>query len=444
MPDPFAPYGRLYSALAPLCLVFSFGRPFAVGKGLNVDVESFGSVWDMAATPAGAPARVAVFLLLSMFGCLLAAAVWPRVPALPVINAIAATIIGALLVTRPRTGQPPPDLSGLGRGQLIVAAGIVIVSIVYIGHLVTDRRRARPGGRRDEPGPRGEGQVAMSVDTNPDPRPASRTPTMRRLGVVAAARSADGLGIAVGRYVDRVAGAAEASWCAYRRAVWLFDHRRPRGGQAAAMLHLAATRCDQATAKLREPLAVLLTAVVSYAAVSAGFVLLEPWWPWWSAPVTCGVLVGSFALLVAAMTWLLRRGERRQRRLVPATQPADGDLDPPGSLGRVGQEISHIYDHVSRAKAALGPALAALPNPDHDAPASARGRRHHDAAALLRDADDALATVADSLDRYQLDLSIGAAGTAQPAASASDHPDTGPPTHNIMRGAQPTDTGAER
>jgi hypothetical protein len=157
--------------------------PFAVGgAGINAEVESFGSVWDMASTPAGTPARIAVYLLLLMVGCLLAPTVWPHVLALPVINGIAAKIVGALLVTRPRTGEPPPDLSAIGKGQLVVAVGITLVSAIHIGHLVSQRRRAALVAEAMNHASR-QGHSAMSADTGWGPQPAGRSRALPRFAV---------------------------------------------------------------------------------------------------------------------------------------------------------------------------------------------------------------------------------------------------------------------
>lgn len=145
--ERFARYGLLCAALAPLCLGLSFLPPFAVGgTGINATVESFGSVWDMAGTPGGGPARAAVVLVVILFGGLLAITVWPDMPPLPVINAICAVTIGALLWTRPATGEPPPSLSPAGQAQLAVAVGVVVVSVIHLTHLYLHYRRPAPRG----------------------------------------------------------------------------------------------------------------------------------------------------------------------------------------------------------------------------------------------------------------------------------------------------------
>jgi hypothetical protein len=130
--EPIERWGRLYAALAPTCITLSFLPPFGVGgTGVNAEVESFGSVWDMAGTPAGTPARYAAFLILVMWGGLLAAAVWPTLLALPAVNAGCAAIIGLVLWARPRTGSPPPNLSPVGKAQMLVAVGVVVVSAIH-------------------------------------------------------------------------------------------------------------------------------------------------------------------------------------------------------------------------------------------------------------------------------------------------------------------------
>lgn len=160
--EPYARYGRLYAALAPTSIVLSFLPPFAVGgPGLNARTESFGTVWDMASTPGGDPARAAMVLLAALFCCLLAAAVWPAVAALPVVNGVCASAVGVLLWTRPATGNPPPDLSAVGKAHLTVAAAIVATSVIHLSHLLHHHRR----GHTPPPPPDGAGHP-RGPDTN--------------------------------------------------------------------------------------------------------------------------------------------------------------------------------------------------------------------------------------------------------------------------------------
>jgi hypothetical protein len=144
---PLAHYGRLYAALFPLTVILTLLPPYRATREAY-----FATVWEMAATAGGDPARVAVVLLLVLFGCLLAALVRPSVLPLPVSIGCTSWVFGVLLWTRPATGDPPPPLSLYGKAQLVLVAGLVAVTAAHSVQLIIHRRRVERAERVAGPG----------------------------------------------------------------------------------------------------------------------------------------------------------------------------------------------------------------------------------------------------------------------------------------------------
>jgi hypothetical protein len=140
--EPLAAYGRLYATLFPLTVIFTFLPPYRATREAY-----FATVWDMAASPGGEPARAAVVLLVVLFGCLLAAVLRPSVLPLPVSIACTSWVLGVLLWARSATGNPPPPLSLYGKAQLVLVAGLVVVAAGHSAQLNIHRRRAEQAAR---------------------------------------------------------------------------------------------------------------------------------------------------------------------------------------------------------------------------------------------------------------------------------------------------------
>jgi predicted anti-sigma-YlaC factor YlaD len=96
------------------------------------------TVVDMAATPGGSPARLMMLLKAVPVACLLAATV--GMPALPVINATAAAIIGGLLWPPPATGEPAPAVDIYAWAELVAVHATVLVSTIQLAMVMRRRR----------------------------------------------------------------------------------------------------------------------------------------------------------------------------------------------------------------------------------------------------------------------------------------------------------------
>jgi hypothetical protein len=138
--EPSARYRRLYAAILALAVVFSSLPPYEILSG-GGRYRSFGTMWEMAATPGGGPARLAMVLLALKFVCLVAATVRPDIPVLPPIIALTVSAVIVLLLTRPATGEPTPALNLYSWAQVILAGCIVIVCAIHSAHFLRHLRR---------------------------------------------------------------------------------------------------------------------------------------------------------------------------------------------------------------------------------------------------------------------------------------------------------------
>jgi hypothetical protein len=130
----FDGYGRLYGGLVALCLAMPFLPPF---EDVTVDdvTSEYGSLWDMAGRSGGGPARVAVLLLFALIAFLVAGAFRPCTRAAPAGVAVTAAIIVAMLLTKPGTGTPTPDLTDAGAADMALAVSATAIAIVHVWHL---------------------------------------------------------------------------------------------------------------------------------------------------------------------------------------------------------------------------------------------------------------------------------------------------------------------
>ena len=103
----------------------------------------YGSLYDMAARPDGGPAvfGLMVLYLLALFMAL--AAAWPRFAPLPVAALVLAALGLLMLVMKPGTGNPTPDLSATARVCVFLLLLICAVAVVQVVHTVTAARRPR-------------------------------------------------------------------------------------------------------------------------------------------------------------------------------------------------------------------------------------------------------------------------------------------------------------
>jgi hypothetical protein len=133
-------YARLYAPIAVVLVAMSALPPFNdIVDGDHT--VSYGTLWDMARDSAGDPAVLGLLLLGALVALLVLAAL--RVPSpgrLVVIAALSALII-LMLLTKPGTGEPTPELSGPATAGLVIIAGTAVLAVVHAVQLSSRRRR---------------------------------------------------------------------------------------------------------------------------------------------------------------------------------------------------------------------------------------------------------------------------------------------------------------
>lgn len=136
-------YAIIYVPLGIAAIVLSAYEVFQPVEREH-SVGHFGSLWDIAARPAGGPARVGL-----MFGGIAIVLMWisviPRIrtAVLPVLIAIIGASCAILLITRPATGTPRPELTTSGTLLLLIAAAITVTASAQAMDYAKQRRRAR-------------------------------------------------------------------------------------------------------------------------------------------------------------------------------------------------------------------------------------------------------------------------------------------------------------
>jgi hypothetical protein len=132
-------YARFYAPLAVVATVLGVMPIFnsvVTVDGRTVKVDTYGSLFDMAGRYSGDPAVVAIGLLAVLVTLLVVASVrGARSPALPLALAVVAALLVIMLLTKPGTGQPTPELSGAGTAGLVVGCWIVVLGVVHAIHL---------------------------------------------------------------------------------------------------------------------------------------------------------------------------------------------------------------------------------------------------------------------------------------------------------------------
>jgi hypothetical protein len=109
-------------------------------EGRTVAVDTYGSLLDMAGWSGSDPAVLALGLLAVLVTLLVVASVrGARSPALPFALAVLAAMLVVMLITKPGTGQPTPELSGAGTAGLVTGGWIAILGVVHAVHLTRVR-----------------------------------------------------------------------------------------------------------------------------------------------------------------------------------------------------------------------------------------------------------------------------------------------------------------
>lgn len=139
-------YGRFYAAVAGLSIALVFMPIF---DDVVVDesyTRSFGTLWDMASTDAGGPAVFGILLVATLVIMLVVATFRVRGPGLPSAIAVVAGLIILMLITKPSTGTPTPDLSPAAAGGLalyLCTAALAVIHAVHVARRNKDERLGR-------------------------------------------------------------------------------------------------------------------------------------------------------------------------------------------------------------------------------------------------------------------------------------------------------------
>ena len=126
-------YGRLYGPLTVTIFVITF---------LPILPEGYGTLWQMAGRDDGGPAVLALVLVYGLIGCLMRMTLRPvRTSGLPITIAILAAVLVLMLILKPGTGNPTPDLTPFGHA----AMGLALFTLTLgVAHAVQIRLHYRP------------------------------------------------------------------------------------------------------------------------------------------------------------------------------------------------------------------------------------------------------------------------------------------------------------
>lgn len=141
-------YRPFYAALAVASVALVFFPPFEdVQRGYpgHQWTVTYGTLFDMAGRPGGGPAVFGLLLFAVLVVLLLVAGAF-RVPSAAVPGWIAGlgALLAVMLIAKPGTGHPTPDLSGAGRAGLALLFGIGALGLTHALHLTWAGRPPGP------------------------------------------------------------------------------------------------------------------------------------------------------------------------------------------------------------------------------------------------------------------------------------------------------------
>ncbi|MGW7683747.1 hypothetical protein ACWGID_23620 [Kribbella sp. NPDC054772] len=122
-------YARLYGPLAVVSVVISF-QPILP--------PDYGTLWEMAGRQGGGPAILGALLMGAMIALLAHASFRPATTvAVPTGIAVLAGLIVVMLLTKPGTRSPTPELTSFGDAAVAV---VCCTCALAVSHLVRLRR----------------------------------------------------------------------------------------------------------------------------------------------------------------------------------------------------------------------------------------------------------------------------------------------------------------
>ncbi|MGH3734814.1 MAG: hypothetical protein ACRDT6_04205 [Micromonosporaceae bacterium] len=137
-------YARFYAPLAVLAVVVTFLPLLEPGSRDGVTV-TWGSLWEMAARHAGAPAVYALLLIGALVTLLVIASVRVRRSGLPIWIAVLSAVLLLMLWLKPGTGDWDPELA-VG-GVVGAVAGWIGIAVSAVHLVQLHRHRPLPSER---------------------------------------------------------------------------------------------------------------------------------------------------------------------------------------------------------------------------------------------------------------------------------------------------------
>lgn len=136
----FGRYGRLYAALAVLVPALSF-MPLLQDVVTEDWATHYGSLWEISARPGGGPAAIGILLMLVLL-LLLTVATFQPTWTWPLFGIVAdGALITLMLLTKPGTGDPKPDLTPAGQAGLALVVLAMALCVVHAVHLYRHAHR---------------------------------------------------------------------------------------------------------------------------------------------------------------------------------------------------------------------------------------------------------------------------------------------------------------
>ena len=136
-------YARFYAPLAIGSLVLAFLpllQEVVEEEDGTTTITSYGTIFDMAGRPGGGAAVIGILLLGALVLLLAIAAVRAPSAWLPVAIAGVAALIALMLITKPGTGTPTPELTDSGSAGLGLMFFCVALGLIHAIHLIVAER----------------------------------------------------------------------------------------------------------------------------------------------------------------------------------------------------------------------------------------------------------------------------------------------------------------
>jgi hypothetical protein len=136
-------YARFYAPIAVVILALTFMPLFEdvviEDNGEVVLTVTYGSLWELVGRDRGGSAATGLMLVLLFVGLLALASVRVKTDGLPIGIAVTAVLILLMLIGKPGTGDPTPELSGSGVAGAVLALLAIVIVVIHAVHLALRR-----------------------------------------------------------------------------------------------------------------------------------------------------------------------------------------------------------------------------------------------------------------------------------------------------------------